>query len=94
GWLNLVEITAFFEDMSYEEAGALASVVSDCWNATLVREFPESGFISKFYSRRSWVRFMSLCVRPESGVMKRTVNAEKSESKKHEKKTLAILLLA
>jgi hypothetical protein len=40
------------------------------------------------------VRFMSLCVRPESGVMKRTVNAEKSESKKHEKKTLAILLLA
>lgn len=47
GWLNLVEITAFFEDMSYEEAGALANVVSDCWNATLVRAFPESGFISK-----------------------------------------------
>jgi len=46
-WLNLVEITALFEDMSYEEAGALSMVVSDCWNATLVREFPESGFISK-----------------------------------------------
>jgi len=46
-WLNLVEITAFFEDMSYEEAGAFSNVVSDCWNATLAREFPESGFISK-----------------------------------------------
>jgi len=46
-WLNLVEITALFEDMSYEEAGAFSNVISDCWNATLAREFPESGFISK-----------------------------------------------
>lgn len=46
-WLNLVEITSLFEGMPYEEAGALSKIISDCWNATLAREFPESGFISK-----------------------------------------------
>lgn len=46
-WLNLVEITALFEGLSYEEAGALSIVVRDCWNATLVRKFPESEFFSK-----------------------------------------------
>ncbi|WP_040071207.1 hypothetical protein [Pseudomonas batumici] len=47
GWLNLVEITALFEDMSYEGACALSVIISDCWSVTLAREFPASGFISK-----------------------------------------------
>ncbi len=61
-WLNLVEITALFEDMSYEDASALSVIISDCWNATLAREFPESGFVSKvLFEEELGEVYVSLC---------------------------------
>lgn len=46
-WLNLVEVTSFFEALSFEEARTLADAIASCWIAKLNRTFPNSGFTAK-----------------------------------------------
>ena len=38
-WINLLEVTGLFDDLSVDQARGLASVIANCWNAKLETEF-------------------------------------------------------
>ena len=46
-WLNMVEITNLFGDISYGEAIKVGRVVCSCWGVKLNMKFPGSGFEAK-----------------------------------------------
>ncbi|MEE4151891.1 hypothetical protein [Pseudomonas viridiflava] len=49
-WLNMVEITSLFGDISYDEAVKIGGVVCGCWSAKLNLKYPDSGFEARLIS--------------------------------------------
>lgn len=43
-WLNMVELTSFLGDVSYEYAVNVGEVVRCCWASKLEKTYPDSGF--------------------------------------------------
>jgi hypothetical protein len=43
-WLNMLELTDFLGDVSYDYAAELGAVVCECWSSKLEKKFPNSGF--------------------------------------------------
>lgn len=43
-WLNMVELTSFLGDVSYEYAVKVGEVVRCCWASKLEKTYPDSGF--------------------------------------------------
>lgn len=41
-WMNLLEITGLFDDLTTEQAVALAQIISQCWNNKLLAEHGSS----------------------------------------------------
>lgn len=46
-FMNLVEITEYFDFMDFDEAADLANVVCKCWGAKLDAVLPDSGYSAK-----------------------------------------------
>lgn len=38
-WINLLEITGLFEDLSFDQAHGLAEIIAACWNSKIKVEF-------------------------------------------------------